>query len=396
MYKVELSVCGERIPPELLDVLDIFTKKSPLRNQVEVHLLQWDEYKQELMNMAIYKRGVEVSQVGAPLVNDLVAMNALRPFSSHELAMLGGEPAFSPVAWQSSQRVQEGKIWAIPWIADPYTILYWRDMLDAAGIDEQIAFRTFGQMDDTLQRLQSNGVATPLVLITGQRHGIIHDASSWVWGAGGDFVSDDGKKALILQPEALKGFRAYFGSYRYMPREGQPLVSDSAYRFFSDRKSAVTYGNILAARNILLNVQPDLHPNLGVALPPGSPLIGGSSLVVWGHTLHDEAAINLVRFLTSREAQAAYCFRMGYLPVRLDVLGEPPYSTNPVYRGFIQALHNGRPFPLTKMGGLLEDKLGSALHKIWMDIIANPEIQLDATIERALTPIVRQFEQWVG
>lgn len=394
MARVDLSICLSRneVADDLETVLKPYNLTRAASSTAKITVIPWETYKDELTAIAIYGKGPDISQVGAPLVNDLVVMNALRPFTSREISGLGGSTTFNPVAWQSSRRVYEGQIWAIPWLADPRAIIYWKDLLSQAGVQEENAFKSFDQIEHTLESLQEKGFSAPWVLPIGHRFNTLHSACSWIWGAGGDFVSVDNRTPFFHHPEAIAGLKRYFGLYRFMPREGQPLNDMESNQVFFDRKAVATMGNL----TLIHSIPPEQRSKVGVALPPGAPLVGGSSLVIWKHTRVDQDAVELVKFLLSKSAQVQYCQRLGYLPVRADALLEPPYTTDPVLRGFSQALQKGRLFPLIKLGGLLEEKLSGILTNIWAQLVAGEKLDLDAILAQELAPVVRHFEQWTN
>jgi multiple sugar transport system substrate-binding protein len=317
-------------------------------------------------------------------------MNALRPFAPEEIDALGGQEAFSEAAWGSSRRTIWHQTWALPWFADPRAIFYWRDMLEEAGVDEESAFQTFEQMEETLQRLQDSGVATPWVVPTRYKLAILQSSASWIWGAGGDFIDSEGGRTLFGEPEARLGLRTYFGLYRYMPREGQPLDDLQALDMFSSRRAAVTMGSPTLRVAVLQDGSPETRARLGVALPPGPPLVGGSNLVIWQHARDEAAAVELVSFLLGQEAQVEYCSCIGYLPARLDALDREPFSTDPHLVGLARALENSRPFPPLLLGGTLEKRLSTALSLVWADVIADPGGDLDALIAGRLDSLAQQ------
>jgi multiple sugar transport system substrate-binding protein len=391
---INFSICLSRdeTAADLDAVLIPFNSTRSINSSVRITVFPWDTYKDELTAIAIYGKGPDISQVGAPLVNDLVVMNALRPFTNREIAYFGGSAIFHATAWQSSRRVHEGQIWAIPWLADPRAILYWRDMLSQAGIQEQNAFNNFDHMEHTLKRLKVSGVETPWVLPIGNHLNALQAACTWIWGAGGDFVSVDNRIPFFHHPAAIAGLKKYFDLYEYMPKEGQPLDPVEANKLFLSRKAAATIGNL----TFISNLPQDLRAKVGVALPPGAPLVGGSSLVIWKHVHSEQDAVELIRYLLTKDAQVQYCQRLGYLPVRVDALLEPPYTTDPIERGFTQVLQRGRLFPLIKLGGLLEEKLGAIIGNIWVQLAAGQHIDIEATLAQELAPVVRNFEQWVG
>ena len=73
-------------------------------------------------------------------------MNAMRPFSNEELAMLGGQAAYLPTMWESGKVAGENRVLAFPWLAYTRVLYFRRDLLRKAGIDEQTAFTTHNSL----------------------------------------------------------------------------------------------------------------------------------------------------------------------------------------------------------------------------------------------------------
>jgi multiple sugar transport system substrate-binding protein len=263
-------------------------------------------------------------------------------------------------------------------------------------VDESLAFQTIDRSNETFERIQASGAAYPWILPMGSDLQLCQAAYSWIWGAGGELVSSNGKEALFMQPQALDGLKAYFGLHRFMP----PLTSVpeglSALQLFVERKVAVAMGNIGPLTGLLHNASQDVLDRLGLALPPRPPYIGGSNLVIWKHTRREIDVLELVRFLLSPKAQEEAAWRFGYLPVQVDVLASPRFAGDPNYQGFIRALEKGRPFPDVKFGGLLEERLASAIGHIWKELFKNPSADVNALLARDLPPIARRFERLVS
>jgi multiple sugar transport system substrate-binding protein len=390
MKEVRFSVCNE--PDDVQATLKLFNQKHLSATQVQLHWVPWDHQKQELTAMALYGKGVDVSQVGGPVVSDLIAMNALRPFSSEEINSLGGSEAFSPIVWHNSRRTSDGLVYAVPWVLDSRAIFYWRDMLETAKVDEHTAFSSFERMEDTFECLQKNGVTSPWALALSGGP-LIQPACTWIWGAGGDIA--DEKDLLILHPKSLLGLRRFFGLYRYMPVMDQPLDFDFTYfELFAKRQVAVTMGSLAPFIAIKNSLSQDLQTKLGVALAPGPLFVGSSSLAIWKGNRDAGAAMDLVRYLLGEEAQQDYCYRGGYLPVRLSVLEKNLYSTDSHLSVFAESALKGRTFTDMKLSGLFEDLLSAAVKRIWLKIIATPGLDLDGTIQQELEPIVRRASLW--
>ncbi len=397
MIHLNLSICGnlDQDISILRSLLDEFQNSSSVLTRVDVNPIPWEAYRQELTSMIIHNRTGDVSQAGAPVASDMMAMNALRPFSQEELMELGGELAFAPVAWQSVRQISDEQVWSLPWMADPRVFLYWRDLFENAKADEQVAFLNPGNFKEALRRLQISGVSKPWGINTRHKHSAIHTLASWVWACNGDFISTDGKKASFLDAEAVEGLKAYFGTIQFMSKESQMTDYQSINQAFADHQTAVILGNGETISFILNKIPAEMRSRMGVALPFGVPLVGGSNLVVWAGSQNEHASVGLVQYLVGKKAQSIYPKSLDYLPVRSEVLNAPPYTTDPILKGLSEAVRNGRIFPITKLSGLLEEHLGNALVNIWGNLFANPNTSLDELIDNNLVPVVRRYDNWM-
>jgi multiple sugar transport system substrate-binding protein len=210
----------------------------------------------------------------------------------------------------------------------------------------------------------------------------LHNLAGWVWGGGGDFTSPDGKQVLFAMEQAKAGMYAYFDLARYMPpemRNRDEYQSDAA---FLSGQAAITISGPW------LHLAPDTLPEISAyirkALPPGTPYIGGSHLVVWKHTRHVEPALSLIRHLNSREAQTGLVKTSGLFPTRLEVLAHEPFQNDPFYRMAAEGLKTGRAFPTFSLWGLVENKLAEAFTAIWADILLNPTADIHAIVDQHL------------
>ena len=223
----------------------------------------------------------------------------------------------------------------------------------------------------------------------------LQTACTWIWGYGGDFVTPDQKVVAVNQPAAIDGLQAYYSLYRFLPKD-KLMDFGATNDYFTNRQAAITLGNLGPGTTLLQNTPPELRSQLAVAMPPGPPYVGGSSLIIWRYTRHEQAALDVVRYLTSPEAQVEYAQKIGYLPVRNDALTRPPYSTDYMFRSFALALEKGRIFPNIKLSGLLEDRLSTVLDQVWRNVYANPKLDLQTDLHQWIDPLVRRFELWAG
>jgi ABC-type glycerol-3-phosphate transport system substrate-binding protein len=273
-------------------------------------------------------------------------------------------------------------------------VYYWRSHLKKAGIDEQGAFSSPNRMADTLDRLACSG-RPPWGAPTFPVTNTLHQVASWIWSRGGDFVSEDGKRTLFCEPEALEGICEYLKLSRYMPHRFQSL--DHILDTFEDRSiSAIIDGPWFLMRMMLGGASTEILDDLGAAMPPGPPFVGGSDLVVWRHVPDDKAAagLALVKHLTSPKIQREICETTGLLPVRTALFEEAPYASNPHFRVFGEALRFGRSLPMIAFWGPLEDRLVQAFGAIWKDVAGHRGCTSDQSIIlEHLEPVAKRFDR---
>jgi multiple sugar transport system substrate-binding protein len=396
---IELSLCfnPDQKNTYLAELLKSSASKSLADLQVNIHPMLWEDYKQEITTMALYNRGSDVSQVGFPMTDDLIAMNALQPVSPQSLAKIGGEDAFHPTIWKIAKRHQADRVWGLPWMVDPRALFYWKDLVEGAKVNAETAFQTAESMEDACQRMRTSGVKAPWVLGMADKFVVIHSIVSWVWGKGGDFISSDGNRAVFLEKNALDGMEAYFRLGRYMPDAGRPLSVADAKRLFVERKAAVTLGPYGSLRGFLALVPAEFRDQLGVALPPGPPLVAGSDLVLWRHSQRDDNEMNkLLGALFSIEVQVKYTEYLGNLPVTKNALDDLAKSPDPNVRTFTTTLDKGRIFAVAKFAGMLEVQLAAALASLWAELSEHPSNNLKGALQKVLDPVRRRFDMLHG
>ena len=393
MVELELSIMftNEDAVEALRQALQEFEKLY--RIWVRLRVLAWEAAWSELVRVALYRSGPDLSEVGTTWIDSFVSMNALRQFEPRELSTLGGAAAFLLPSWRSGAMLGQTQVWAVPWLTDTRVIYYRRDLLQNSGIDEQTAFASLDRLAQTLQRLQESGVAMPLAIPTAHKQTTLHLLAPWVWQAGGHFTSADGRRVQFSEPSARKGIKAYFDLRRFLTPPARNLTDSQTGDLFRQGKAAVIIsGHWLLKTVQQLGATDEVMSNLGVTMIPEAPYVGGSNLVVWKHSRQAEAAITLARYLTGQQVQKVITDN-GLLPARLAVLNDPPFTTDPHYQVIGESLKKGRGFQATYMWGLIEDKLTSMLVKLWAMLLADPALSTDEAIAQYLDPLARELNQ---
>ncbi len=361
--------------------------------KVRLRLLSWDAAWSVLIKTALYNDGPDISEIGSTWLSDLVAMNAVHAFTPSEIEQIGSASAFLHSAWQGVRLAGQSDIWAVPWFTGARLLFFRRRLLERAGVDENTGFENAKSFDQAMARLQAAGVSVPWTIPTGMTHTTLLNVASWVWGAGGDFTTADGKRTLFNQSQARAGLRAYYALGRLLAPSVRNLNAlEPDRQFLVNADTAVT----MSGPWLYGQASQGLKEEMGVALPPGPSFVGGSHLVIWKHTAKSELALKLVEFLTRPATQITHSQNIGLLPSRLDALAAPPFSTDPLWQVAARGLKTGRSFHVTRSWGLMEDRLTTELGTLWTETLADPGLDLDGVIRKRLDPLARRLDLVLG
>ncbi len=400
MREIELS---SMIQENNLD-LSRFSDQAFLR--VRHRQLDWATGWNSILQIGLYQKGPDVSEVGSTWLENLNEMRALRPFSISEINALGGESAFLAAAWprerttppvvmRPSQDVSARRTLAsIPWIADTRLVHFRRDMMAKAGVHEAGAFSSPEALVDTLQRLQASGIEYPLTMATGGL--TLHNLACFIWGRGGAFRSADYRKMYITEAESRRGMVDYFKLHRFIHpevrRQGYAGADDA---FFNGQAAVLLSGQWVTVMMKEPNrpLPEDVIRNYGCALPPGVPYVGGTHLVIWRHTLHDQDALRLLAHLTSPEVLMKIYRNTGNFPARATVLEAEPFNSDTDYQRVIECIRTGRAFRTAHLWAGVEMRLSALCDQLWEDLFANPQLDLEGEIERRTSELASRLEK---
>ncbi len=79
------------------------------------------------------------------------------------------------------------------------------------------------------------------------------------------------------------------------------------------------------------------------------------------------------------------------LPARLEALGSFPVPAPAMSAILVQALQTGRALPDIGLWGTIEDRLVTMLAKLGEEVLAKPDENLDALIDKHLLPAISRL-----
>jgi multiple sugar transport system substrate-binding protein len=387
MVELEFSVMAASLEAgyALRPLLDDFERQTHIK--VNFSVFTWETGWSDIMKIALYGHGPDVSELGTTWIGSIASMNALRSFSGSEIRSLGGEGAFLKDSWATGLVGLEQQVWSIPWLVDTRAMYFRRDWLQRVGQqDEKGAFQTAQALAATLESLQKMGVATPWSGTVTRSPNVLHEAASWIWGAGGDFITRDGKQVLFNQPEAMQGLKTYFELRKYL--SPAHIQAGDSMSYFQGGQAAC----VIVGPHAMLQAVPDeSRQRWGIAQVPGVPFLGGSNLVIWKHSRQPEAALELIRFLSSLPAHFPASPHGTMLPARYAQLETLSNEGDASMQGFVAASKAGRTYLSTRLWGLVEENLVSAFSHTWTQLLEDPFLEVEQALHRNLDPLARRL-----
>lgn len=375
---------------------DAFTARNQLK--VNPRHMEWGDAWNQLVQFGLSLRGPDVSEVGTTWLGSFATMEALRPVAPAEMALFGNEQDYPPAIWNSCQMHQNNLMLAVPLVLDLRVVLYRRDWLQKAGVDESTAFLDSDHFRQTLQQLKAAGHPSPLGLTTSQSHTIvIHDMASWVWSAGGDLRSTDGRRMMLMDPKSRAGMNAYFGLHEFISPEMRGLSESQVHTDFFAGKTAVA----ILKENVYLGYEmqrsnSEVTENVGLAMLMQAPYLGASALVIWRHSMDYSASLKLIQYLTSLEAwQVLDQIDWPYTPAHLGVLEQSHLAATPFYPAIQKSLKNGRSCHSGHRWNGVEARLAETIEQLWSDLHVQPELNIAREVEKRFSDLCNRLEQTI-
>lgn len=395
--KLSFSVIGEPTP-ELRQLLNEFEQ---IRNfKLELIKMSWEDAWPKLLAYALHGQGPDISHVGSTWVSSLVTMNSLREFSTREVETLGGSQVFTAPAWQSATFPGEARVWSMPWSSFTFLVLYRRDHLKTAKIDEHQAFDTPEILLKTIHQLRASGFTSPIALPSGKPFlDRVHIAASWMWAAGGNYISEDGRQALLNDPRTRNGLQSFFELYRLMsPNDFGLSHEETLARFRAGDTSMVIVECGYPA--IIAQEYPQSIETTGIHPLPGVPFVSGDNLVIWQATRHyperERLALELISFLVNRSSQSRFCQSLGRFPVRYDALEAIDCEFKQLVPVLKETFETGRAHKPVHLWSRYEQQLGHAFDAITVDVLQKASLPVDSILEIHLSQLQHRFSLLMG
>ncbi|NJN35872.1 MAG: ABC transporter substrate-binding protein [Nitrospiraceae bacterium] len=241
------------------------------------------------------------------------------------------------------------KLYAVPWYVDAGVLYYRRDLLDRHGIAPPATWPELVHAARVILDAEQDPELAGFVWQGKQYEGLICVALEMVRSNGTDLWTGDRNRAET----SLQFLRETISVHGITPLSTSMADEESTRLIFGGGR-ALFMRNWPYAWSLLERAGSPVQGKIGMAPLPsfagygGAPVLGGWLLAIPQHSPRQEAARELIRFLTSPEAQRRIAIAIGYNPTRRALYAEKPLvEIRPALKDLYPIFLAARPRPVT-------------------------------------------------
>jgi multiple sugar transport system substrate-binding protein len=324
--------------PLVTELVAKFEKENP-GVKVEVTDLTWADGHEKITVAFSAGQPPDVLELGSDWIYEY-ASNRLLFDLTQKAESLKKDLAF----WQPA--VLDGKTYAVPWILGTRLMFYNFDLLNKAGFyDVPVKWDELAKLNKELAKFK------PKIYGFGanasERHRLYKKFLPFLWSAGGEILSGDGKTCLLNSPEGVQALKFYAELCQRSLLATQANLDDA---FLQGKLAAVISGDWLLKK--LKNAPPKFGYTTGLMPSPDGQLYsrtsfaGGEFLAVSAKSKKKELAWRFVQFLVRPDNQVYFC-RNALIPTPSSVTAQADtfFLSNANYKTFIEQLQLSQSSP---------------------------------------------------
>jgi multiple sugar transport system substrate-binding protein len=345
----------------LEDILASFRAENPDLN-LEITLTPSDEYTTKLQAAIASGTGPDIAQTFTESQAGVIGGGSFAPVPEG----LVDSSVYFPGSWAAGEL--NGVAYTVPWYAYTYTLVYRKDLAEAAGVTPP---GTWEESIPFMQGLQSAGAVRGLGADVGWDIYNGQGITQLVWQAGGDVISEDGSEWTLNTPEMVKAmeYNASFFTSGIADTDG-PGFLDSQPSFVSGKTAAMVTGPwVLGQLDTVAAKDGWTAENVGTAVVPAGAAgntgaVAGGSWGVLSTSNNQDAAWKVVRHFSEPDVQLAQYEAYGSLPAVQSVWQNPVIADQPLLKAFFTQLQNTRGYPQNSTWVEVATRMGTEMEAV--------------------------------
>jgi len=327
---------------------------------LEVTLIPESEYNTKLQAAIASGTGPDIAQTYTEAQAGFIKGDAFAAVPDG----LVDEDSFFPGSWAAGEI--DGTAYTVPWYAYTYTLVYRKDIAEAAGLS---APTTWDEMIPFEKGLMAAGATKGLGASVGWDSYNGQDLTQLVWQAGGELINDDETEWTLDTPEMIEAieYNASYFTSGVADVSGPGFLDSQPYFVTGKTASSITGPWVIGQFDAVAEQDGWTAENVGTAtVPAGSAgsigAIAGGSLGVLADSDNQESAWKVIRYLAESDTQIAQYESYGSLPAVQSSWEDPAIADQPLLDAFFDQLQDTRSYPqrttwlqiATQMGAEME------------------------------------------
>ena len=399
-HAVSLTVWTRLTEQQVSPIFEAFRKLHP---EIDLHVEYIPGGKNhinKLMAAVAAHAPPDVTTLDVIGTAQFATIGALMPLDT----LVAAHPELSPDQFSPGQvntAKFDGKLEALPFGGDVSVIYYNRDMFRAAGLDPDKPPHTWDEFTAAAQKLTHAPDVYGFEIYPGYPTMTTFYGLPYLWMAGGEvldaktnqfaFNSDAGVRALTFLSDL------HLKQHVLLPSAIGKTGDADVLLDFRQKRVAMTFGGpsqlqLLQATPV--DFQVGIMPHPAPANAPSTSDIGGDNISIMAAIPQDRlaAAVTLLQYTTSADAQRIWWESKGFLPVRKDMLTDPYYDAHPLEKILLQAYVTAHDPPRTTHYVEMQQYLRDAYQEIFLgqespkQALDDAAQQANALIKRTGTP----------
>jgi multiple sugar transport system substrate-binding protein len=356
----------EKIRKPMDTVIDQLKKENP-NLDLQIEKVSNDNIRTKLLSAASAKNLPDVAYLDGQWLAEFQKAGLLAKLDDY-VAKWGQQNDFPKAVWDSV--VFNGSVYGIPGDGDVRTLLYRKDAFEKAGLDPNKPPKTWSEFVEAAQKLQAakdkTGIPWAFAMNGGDTEHTSMRSLPWIWDLGGDFIGADGKPALNSEPvvKTLSFMTDLVNKYKVAPPDSYLKTKKEVAASIIGGQAAMAIvgswewrsdANFLSHDNLK-----DVLASAPIPLPDGAKTdkpytaVGYGTWVVFNDSKAKDLAWKWIEKVTSPEHEIdIFKEGTGNMPLRISAFKDPVFSSNPIFKSFIDVVPNAHPRPKTENYELL-------------------------------------------
>lgn len=385
----------------LKPALDKFTADTGIK--VDLEVIDWNTIQTRIQTAATSGQAPDVTNIGNSWAASFQATGAFLPFDQEEMAAIGGSDKFNQAALATGGAAGTAPT-SIPIYGDVYLLYYNKAMFADAGLKPPTTYEEM--LTDATKLTDPGKDVWGLCLAAGSYTENIHFAFINAAQNGADFFGADGAPTFVSDG-TVNGILRYVN---LMQSDKVVNVADAEYD--DSTKCASDFANHKAAMIITQSdgfgtlssqgMDKDSYDVVGYPAPANaaadiSTFIAGINISIFKNTKHKDAALQFVKYMTSKAVQAQLNGAYKSLPVLKGMspsLGDTVPADAAMVLGDVFDNH-AKALPVVPAEAAFETAVGKAMNQMFATAATGGTVTAD-DVRSALTTAQQEVADSVG